>query len=215
MLRNLLDVKRTQLEMVKDRGYDISDEEDIFEMENEDQMKVFYSEQQVFDIFTLSKLYFNDTENEYTYIYYVHPDVDFVKDVFRKIMIEVINIRNKFNIELKNIIIITTKIDNSNFVKMKTEFANFNFQTFNYDELFVNITKHSLQPKEVRKLSEREQKTFLEDSRIKKSQLPVIKLNDPMSKYYGWKKGDVIKVEDENNIVPAIVNITIEYYIIL
>lgn len=213
MLRNLLDVKRTQLEMIKDRGYDISEEENIFDMENEDQMKIFYSGRHEFNIFTLSKVYFNG--DEYTYIYYVHPDVDFVKDVFRKIMIEVMRIRTELNIELKNIIIITTKIDNSNFVKMKTEFANFNFQTFNYDELYVNITKHSLQPKEVRKLTDREQRIFIEESRIKKSQLPIIKLIDPMAKYYGWKKGDVIRVEDENNIVPAVVNITIEYYIVL
>ncbi|CAN3377241.1 hypothetical protein DIURU_003508 [Diutina rugosa] len=66
-------------------------------------------------------------------------------------------------------------------------------ETFNEGDLVVNITHHELVPKHI-KLSRDEKRQLLERYRLKESQLPRIQREDPVARYLGLKRGEVVKI---------------------
>lgn len=61
-------------------------------------------------------------------------------------------------------------------------------------DLLVDITEHELVPKHV-VLDEPGKRELLARYRLKPGQLPRIQHKDPVARYYGMKKGEVVKIE--------------------
>lgn len=66
-------------------------------------------------------------------------------------------------------------------------------QIFEQAELVVNVTEHILVPKH-ELLSEDEKVELLKRYKLKAQQLPRMKVTDPVAKYYGLFRGQVVKI---------------------
>eukprot|EP00580_Thalassiosira_gravida_P000075 CAMPEP_0201610316 /NCGR_PEP_ID=MMETSP0492-20130828/16538_1 /ASSEMBLY_ACC=CAM_ASM_000837 /TAXON_ID=420259 /ORGANISM="Thalassiosira gravida, Strain GMp14c1" /LENGTH=225 /DNA_ID=CAMNT_0048076109 /DNA_START=77 /DNA_END=754 /DNA_ORIENTATION=+ len=69
----------------------------------------------------------------------------------------------------------------------------FRIEHFKEAELLVDITDHKLVP-EHQVLSQNEKQELLKRYRLRETQLPRIQPNDPVSRYYGMKRGMVVKI---------------------
>ena len=99
--------------------------------------------------------------------------------------------------KLKHAIIIYKNEITPSAKKVIQNLFQFTIEMFKFDELMFNLTKHRLYNKHIR-LTENDKKEFVKKYGI---QIPVILLTDPVSRYFNYKRGDIIKIERKNDVI--------------
>jgi DNA-directed RNA polymerase subunit H (RpoH/RPB5) len=67
-------------------------------------------------------------------------------------------------------------------------------QTLTFERMFIPVGRHVQVPRHVR-LTFNEASAFEEARRIQRHQLLVLRLDDPVSQYYGFEVGDIVRIE--------------------
>eukprot|EP00529_Nitzschia_sp_RCC80_P027286 CAMPEP_0113458654 /NCGR_PEP_ID=MMETSP0014_2-20120614/10035_1 /TAXON_ID=2857 /ORGANISM="Nitzschia sp." /LENGTH=243 /DNA_ID=CAMNT_0000350187 /DNA_START=174 /DNA_END=905 /DNA_ORIENTATION=- /assembly_acc=CAM_ASM_000159 len=91
--------------------------------------------------------------------------------------------------------ILVLKVDITPFAKsaLAEMTENFRIEHFKEVELLVDITQHQLVPKH-QVLTATEKADLMKRYKLKETQLPRIQPNDPVARYFGMKRGQVVKI---------------------
>ncbi|KAG8378329.1 hypothetical protein BUALT_Bualt08G0126100 [Buddleja alternifolia] len=175
-------IRRTVMEMLKDRGYLVTEEEIKMSMSTfieklGDNMKR--------EDLVISRNLCNDSSDQ---IYVFFPDekvgVQTMKTYITRMKEEGVH---------RAILVVQQKLTSSAQACISEVSTKFHLEVFQEAELLINISKHVLVPKH-QLLTPQEKKSLLEGYTVKETQLPRIQITDPIARYYGMKRGQVVRI---------------------
>ncbi|GAA5966154.1 hypothetical protein JCM3765_005550 [Sporobolomyces pararoseus] len=181
----LFRVNRTIHELVKDRGYQIS--EDEIKMDLQEFKQQYASGTNALDKAKINFAASKEEPGQEIYVFYAEE-----ASVGIKTMRKFIEILETQKIS-KGILIYKTSMTPSANKVITAMSSQYQIEAFQESELLVNITHHVLVPKHEVMTTE-EKKQLLLRYRLKDTQLPRIQMHDPVARYYGLKRGHVVKI---------------------
>ncbi|KAE8209847.1 hypothetical protein CF319_g5138 [Tilletia indica] len=187
-IARLWKVNRTIHELVRDRGYQVAEEEVSMDLRT---FKMEYApggggsgiDRQKLNFFTQH----TERANDRIFIFYSTE-----KAVGVKTMRTFIQILEDKDIQ-RGIIIWSDKMTSAARKVIDAMRSSFDLEDFDEAYLLVNITHHTLVPQHS-VMTDAEKKALLARYRLKESQLPRIQQADPVARYYGLKRGQVVKI---------------------
>ncbi|ELQ76996.1 RNA polymerase, 25-kDa subunit (common to polymerases I, II and III) [Trachipleistophora hominis] len=181
-VRNQYLVRKTVLEMLSDRGYSVKE----YQVNDYDDFVNKYPNC-VKDTTNLRIIVQKD--KEMLFVFFSDEEKMSLKSV--KILVENMEKQN-----IKNLILVLREGISPAANKFALE-CPMNITIFKEKELLFNVTKHSLVFKH-RIISVEEKERLMDEKKIKEEQMPRILITDPVAKYLGARKGDVLEIERES-----------------
>ena len=175
-IKNTFKVRKTVIEMLDDRGYNIEEFKDV----TYEEFSLLYNLNKI-NIYTKTK----DNKHD-IYVYFNNTDTNLTKSEFKS---KVKKIHEDYHPKIKIIFILKYKINSIIKSELNKDIYK-NIEIFLNKNLFYNITKHVLVPKHIL-LTETEKKDIMKKFNVTEKQFPKILETDPVVKYYGMKVGDV------------------------
>ncbi|GMQ04731.1 hypothetical protein CsSME_00050057 [Camellia sinensis var. sinensis] len=90
----------------------------------------------------------------------------------------------------------------TNQAQKAVDLFSFKVEIFQITDLLVNITKHVLKPTH-RVLNDKEKQNLLKKFSLEEKQIPRMLQKDAIAWYYGWEKGQVVKVSYSDEITES------------
>ncbi|KAI0329077.1 DNA-directed RNA polymerase RPB5 subunit [Cubamyces sp. BRFM 1775] len=179
-------VNRTIHELVKDRGFQVSDDEINMDLAT---FRAHYANQAGSVDRSQLNFFTNHRDNPQLQIFIFFTDE---KSVGVKTMRKLLGILEEKHIQ-QGIIIFPGNMTPSARKVIVAMASQYKLEEFSESDLLVNITHHTLVPRH-ELLTPEQKKELLETYRLKETQLPRIQLADPVARYYGLKRGNVVKI---------------------
>ncbi|KAF8907340.1 RNA polymerase [Gymnopilus junonius] len=179
-------VNKTIHELVRDRGFSVSDEE--IHMDLPRFREAYANTSGVVDRGQLN-FYTTSRTNSADQIFVFFSEE---RSVGVKTMRKMLSILEEKSIQ-RGIIVFPGNMTPSARKVIVAMASEYRLEEFSEADLLVNIVHHTLVPRhEV--LTSDEKRLLLEKYRLKETQLPRIQLADPVARYYGLRRGQVVKI---------------------
>ena len=177
----LYNIRKTVLEMLKDRNYTVPSSENI----TFDEFSIKFKNKNI-DIYVD-----NTNENKgKAYVYFHNENKTIPKADLKNLLNKTIETYQDEDIKL---IIILKEKGNGSIFKEITKDIYKNVEIFMNKNMIINITHHEFVPKHTI-LTEDEEIEVLDKYSTTKNKLPKILKNDPIAKYYGMKPNQICKI---------------------
>tara|TARA_B110000483_G_C18205212_1_gene547244 strand:- start:1627 stop:2235 length:609 start_codon:yes stop_codon:yes gene_type:complete len=177
----LYNIRKTILEMLKDRNYTVPSSENI----TFDEFSIKFKNKNI-DIYVD-----NTNENKgKAYVYFHNENKTIPKADLKNLLNKTIETYQDEDIKL---IIILKEKGNGSIFKEITKDIYKNVEIFMNKNMIINITHHEFVPKHTI-LTEDEEIEVLDKYSTTKNKLPKILKNDPIAKYYGMKPNQICKI---------------------
>eukprot|EP00892_Ulva_mutabilis_P011933 jgi/Ulvmu1/9111/UM005_0206.1 len=180
----LFRVYKTCWEMLKDRGYMVGDEK--LAMTLDDFENSFGTGDAVRDSLTIVAARQGDSQDQIIIFFVSEEKLGVTK------LQEYIE-RMKEDGIYRGILILQKKLSGPASTERNLVKNIFRIEDFLESELVINITKHCMVPKH-KLLTPDEKDTLLKRYKVKETQLPRIQLSDPVAKYLGMERGEVVRI---------------------
>ncbi|WWD20614.1 hypothetical protein CI109_105090 [Kwoniella shandongensis] len=184
-LARLWRVSRTVHEMVRDRGYLLADYEINVPF---DEFKQKHGATGSVDRTNMSFDALHSENSEKIFVYFCSE-----KNVSKASMKTFIGSMDKMGAR-RGMIIWSEKMSPAAKKTLTEMGSEYSLEDFPESDLLVNITRHFLVPKHVI-MKPDEKSALIKRYRLKETQLPRIMITDPVARYYGMKRGQVMKIE--------------------
>lgn len=214
----LFKVKKIQIQMLKDRGYDVTDEMEVLTMGIEQFIKRYMEKKktvkpekklEVSFKSVLQQEYINPNitvdNNNKIFIFYPETPVE-KKKIGKETANQIISVMNSN--KYIHVIIISEMDFTPDAKKSFLDLKLYHIEHFLYNQLSYNPTNHFLVPKH-RLMSDEESKAFTIKNNIDRHTLPKISHQDPISKYYGAIPGQIFEITRERVIIDAPISVYI------
>ncbi|XP_055809416.1 DNA-directed RNA polymerases II and IV subunit 5A-like [Solanum dulcamara] len=182
-LSRLYRVRKTVLEMLNDRGYLVGEFE--IKMSKQEFLQKYGENMKREDLVILKAKCNNDSEQMYVFFpkgakFGVEEMRPYTERMIKEKVFQAIFVIQQ----------ILTSCARSLISEVST---NLHLEIFQEIELLVNVKDHVLVPVH-HPLTPEEKKSLLEQYTVKESQLPRIQITDPIARYYGLKRGQIVKI---------------------